>query len=128
MVAVVLPDDLLALQLPQTGVVVGAGGDEVRAVGAEGAVPYPALVTRQGCLEREGFWLRVLGRGLDVAHLPDLGGVVGAAGRELFDVRGEENARDGLLVRVEVRHGHELGAVEGLDELPDEDVALEEKS
>lgn len=122
--AVVLPNDLLALQLPEAGVVVGAGGHEIRAVGAEGAIPDPALVAGQGGLERERFGLGVLGRGLDVAYLPDLGGVVGAAGRQLLDVGGEEDAGDGLFVRVEVRYGDELGAVEGLDELPDEYVAL----
>lgn len=125
-VAVVLADDLLAVQLPQAGVVVGAGGDEVGRVGAEGAVPDPALVARQGGLEREGLWaagLVGLG-GLLGVDLPDLGGVVGGAGRELLDVRGQQDARDVLLVRVEVRDGLQLGAVEGLDEGPDEDVAL----
>jgi hypothetical protein len=50
--------------------------------------------------------------------------VVGAAGGELLDVGGEEDAGDGLLVCVELRHGDELGALEGLDQLPDEDVSL----
>lgn len=124
MVSVVLPNDLLALQLPEAGVVVGAGGHKVRAVGAEGAVPDPALVAGQGGLERERLRLGVFRSGLDVAHLPYLGGVVGAAGRQLLDVGGEEDAGDGFFVRVEVRYGNELGAVEGLDELPDEYVAL----
>lgn len=125
MVAVVLPDDLLALQLPQAGVVVGAGGDQVGAVGAEGAVPHPALVAGQGGLEGEGLGLAVGRRGLEVPHLPDLGGVVRAARRQLLDVGRQEDAGDVLLVRVEVRHGEELGAVVGLDQFPDEYVALE---
>ena len=52
-VAVVLADDLLAVQLPEAGVVVAAGRDEVRAVGAKGAVPDPALVALEGRLQRE---------------------------------------------------------------------------
>ena len=43
-VTIVLPYDLLAVQLPQPGVVVRARGDEVRAVGRESTVPDPALV------------------------------------------------------------------------------------
>lgn len=52
-VAVVLADDLLAVQLPEAGVVVAAGRDEVRAVGAKGAVPDPALVALEGRFQRE---------------------------------------------------------------------------
>ena len=52
-VAVVLADDLLAVQLPQARVVVAARRDEVGAVGAEGAVPDPALVALEGRLEGE---------------------------------------------------------------------------
>lgn len=125
-VAVVLADDLLAVQLPEAGVVVRAGGDEVCGVGAEGAVPHPALVAGQGGLEGERLgaaglvWLG----GLLGVDLPDLGGVIGRAGRELLDVGGQQDPRDVLLVRVEMRDGLQLGAVEGLDEGPDEDVAL----
>lgn len=43
-VATVLPDDGGCAQLPQPGVVVTAHGDEISRVGAEGAVPDPALV------------------------------------------------------------------------------------
>lgn len=105
---------------------VGAGRDEIGRVGAEGAVPDPALVAGQGRLEREGLWTSALVRlgGLVRVHLPYLGGVVGRAGRELLDVGGQQDARDVLLVRVEVGDGLQLGSVEGLDEGPDEDVAL----
>lgn len=121
--AVVLADDLLTVQLPESGVVVGAGRDEVSRVGAEGAVPDPPLVTRQGGLEGEGLGLLVMGR-LEILHLPDARGVVGAAGRELLHVWRQEDTSNILLVRVEVRHGQELRAVVSLEELPDKDVSL----
>ena len=167
MVTIVLPNDLLAVQLPQAGIVIRAGRDEVRAIGAEGAVPDPALVAGQRRLERErpqllcwlllrlllglrlagsrrrvlavagavspvGLLLPALGgqrrllllvRAFEV-HLPDLGRVVGAAGGKLLHVGGQQDARDDFLVGGEVRDGEELGAVEGLQELPDEDVTL----
>ena len=125
-VAIVLPDDLLAMQLPQPRVVVRARRDQVGRVGAEGAVPDPALVARQGGLEGEGPRVAVLvaAGGLVDVDLPDLGGVVGRARRQLLDVRREEDARDVLLVGGEVRDGLELGAVVRLDQGPDEDVAL----
>lgn len=124
--SVILPDDLLAVELPEAGVVVGAGGDEVGRVGAEGAVPDPALVAGQGGLEGEGAGEAALVRagGLVDVDLPDLGGVVGRARRQLLDVRGQQDARDVLLVRRELRDGLQLGAVEGLDQGPDKDVAL----
>jgi hypothetical protein len=50
--------------------------------------------------------------------------VVGAAGGQLLHVRREQDPGDVLLVRGEVGHGHQLGPLEGLDELPDEDIAL----
>lgn len=126
MVTVILPDDLLAVQLPQPRVVVRARGDQVGRVGAEGAVPDPALVARQGGLEGEGPGEAALVApgGLVDVDLPDLCGVVGRARRQLLDVGREQDARDVLLVRVEVGDGLQLGAVEGLDQGPDEDVAL----
>lgn len=86
--SVILPDNLLAVELPKAGVVVGAGGDEVGRVGAEGAVPDPALVAGQGGLEGErvGEAALVLAGGLVDVDLPDLGGVVGGARRQLLDV------------------------------------------
>lgn len=115
MVSVVLADDLLAVQLPEAGVVVRAGGDEVGRVGAEGAVPDPALVAGQGGLERVGAGPVVLGGGLEVGDFPDLGGVIGAAGGKLLDVGGEEDAGDVLIVGAEVGDGDELGALRRLD-------------
>lgn len=124
--SVILPDDLLAVQLPQARVVVGAGRHQVGRVGAEGAVPDPPLVAGQGGLEGEGAREAALVRagGLVDVDLPDLGGVVGGAGRQLLDIGRQQNARDVLLVRRELRDGLQLGSVEGLDQGPDEDVAL----
>lgn len=126
-VAVVLPDDLLAVQLPEPGVVIGARGDQVGRVCAERAVPDPALVTGEGRLEgvRLGR-LVILVNGRDVLDFPDLGRVICATGRKLLDVGGEEDARDVLLVGGKLGYWQELGAVEGLDELPNENVALTE--
>lgn len=44
MMSVVLPNDALRAQLPETSVVIGAGRDEIGAIGREGAVPDPSLV------------------------------------------------------------------------------------
>ncbi len=114
----------MGVQLPQSGVMVAAGGHEVGAVGAEGAVPDPALVASEGGLERESPWLGVRAGGLHLLDLPDLGSVVGATGSQLLDVGREQNAGDVLLVRREVCQGDKLGPLESLDELPDEDIAL----
>lgn len=57
---VVLADDLLAVEFPQPSVVVRARRDEVSRVGAEGAVPDPALVARQGGLQGKRFRVAVV--------------------------------------------------------------------
>lgn len=125
---IILPNNTLRRQLPQTRVVVRARGDEIRRVGGECAVPDPALVLSECGLER----VRVCGQPvhltrLDVADLPYLGGVVCGAGGELLDVRREEDARDVLLVGAELGHRVDVCAVlvGVLGEFPDEDVALE---
>ena len=51
MMAVVLTDDRLRSQFPESSVVVAAGCDEVRGVGAECAVPHPSLVAVQFLLK-----------------------------------------------------------------------------
>ena len=61
MMSVILPDDSLRVQLPQARVVIATGRDQVRAVGAEGAVPDPPLMALETRLEREthgGLFLR----------------------------------------------------------------------
>lgn len=124
--AVVLANDLLAVQLPQARIVIRACGDQVGRVGAKSAVPHPALVACEGGLEWEWLGITVLIGllGLLGIDLPDLGGVVGRAGRKLLGIRREQDSRDVLFVGVEVGDGLEVGAVKGLDEGPDEDVAL----
>ena len=54
MVPVILADDGGGRDFPETGIVVGAHGDEIGAVGAEGAVPDPALVIFERGFERKG--------------------------------------------------------------------------
>ena len=51
MMTIILPNNLLAMQLPQARIVIAARRDEVRRVGRERAVPHPALVARQRALE-----------------------------------------------------------------------------
>lgn len=108
MMPVILPDDLLTVQLPQPRIVVGACGNQVGTICRESAVPDPALVARERGLERVGaLRLGVLVRreGFHVYHLPDLGRVVGAAGGELLDVRRQEDAGYVLVVRAELGDG-----------------------
>lgn len=131
---IVLPDDALAAQLPQPRVVIAARGDEVRAVGAEGAVPDPSLVAMQGGLEREGGGVALRGGGQGVAGLhvvgggevdaPDARGVVRGAGGEVPDVGREENAGDVGVVGEEFAHGDDGGQIAAHDHFPDVDVAL----
>jgi len=86
MVTIVLPDDLLAMELPETSVVVRASCDQISGVGTESAVPDPALVASQSTFESEGNRLcRIFTilrcHFINVLDLPDLGGVVSTAGR-----------------------------------------------
>ncbi len=124
-VAVVLADDLLGVQLPEPGIVVAAGRHEVGTIRTESAVPHPALVAGQSGFEGEGAGFGVGRRRLHVGDFPDLGRVVGAARGELLDVGREQDPGDVLLVGRELGQGHRLGALKGLDELPHEYVALE---
>lgn len=84
-------------------------------------------MTRERSLE--GKWLGIailIGLlGLFGIYLPDFGGVVGGAGRELLGVGREQDACDVFFVSIEVGDRLEVGAVKGLDEGPDEDVALQ---
>ena len=85
-VAIVLADNLLAVQLPEPRVVVAAGSDQIGTICAECTVPYPSLVSRQGGLEWERPGFRLRAGGLHLLDLPDLGGVVGAASSQLLDI------------------------------------------
>jgi hypothetical protein len=84
---IILPNNTLAIQLPQPGVMVRAGRNQVRGISAEGAVPDPALVAVKRCLERESIGVAFCGEvvlGPRVVRLgcvdgPDARGVVGGA-------------------------------------------------
>lgn len=88
--AIVLANDRLAVELPETGVMVGASSHQVGRVGAKSAVPNPSLMAMQRRLKREGIRIAVCGAGKlvlrrDVVRLrgvdgPDAGCVVGGAG------------------------------------------------
>lgn len=101
---IVLADDLLAAYLPEPRVVVGAGCHQICRVRAECAVPHPALMPRQGGLEREGLGLLLRPR-FRVVDLPYLGSMVCTARGQLLDIGGEQDPRDVLLMRVKMRHG-----------------------
>lgn len=91
-------------------------------VGAEGAIPNPALVACQCCFQRQGFWfVKFRYRVLD---FPNLGRVVCAAGRKLLDVWRQKYPGDVFLVCAEMRHWHQSRAIVLGLEAPDEDVAL----
>ena len=77
--AVILTDDLLTVQLPQPRIMVAAGCDQVRTIGTECTVPDPSLVAGKGGFQRECIGRRIWGRGFHLLHLPDLGRMVGAA-------------------------------------------------
>lgn len=101
---------------------VRAGRDQVRTIGTECTVPDPPLMSRERRLERQG---RLLIAGLEIGtDLPYLGRVVGRACRQLLDVRRQEDAGDVFLVGGEGGDGVEFGPVVGLDQLPEEYVAL----
>jgi hypothetical protein len=51
---IVLSDDALAAELPQARIVVTTGRHQIGAIGAEGAVPDPALMAVQCCFKGEG--------------------------------------------------------------------------
>src|SRR4051794_1126335 len=78
--AVVLADDLLTVQLPETRVVIAASRNKVCAIRAESAVPDPPLVACQCCFQGKGLGLLARTDGLHFLDLPYLGRVIGAAG------------------------------------------------
>lgn len=121
--SVVLPNYLLTVQLPQPRIVIRTRRHKVCRVGAEGAVPDPALVTRESRLEGKRLGLLVRPR-RGLSYLPNLGRVVRAAGCQFLDVWGEEDAGDVLFVRGEVRYGHHACAVVLLLDPPHENIAL----
>lgn len=129
---IILSNNLLTVQLPQPSIMIRARRNQVGRISTECAIPDPALVARQGTLELErllGLFLvgDLAGLGeerLEILDFPYLGGAVGAAGGQVLDVGGEEDAGDGAVVGFEVGEGDELGFLAELEEVPDVDVAL----
>lgn len=106
---------------------IAAGSYQVGTISAEGTVPYPALVLLESGLEGERLRFRI-GRGrFHLLDFPYPGRMVGATRCELLDIGREEDACDAFLVCGKVGEGDQLGAVIGLDELPNEYVALVER-
>jgi len=125
---IVLPNDVLALQLPQPRIVVAASRYQVRRVGRESAVPHPALMAVQLLLEFEAdffgvhlvlFVLLARGRsGVFQIYSPDPRRVIRGAGCEMADVRGQQDAGNVRAVRLEARHGDEGRHVPNGDQAP----------
>lgn len=134
MMSIILPNNALAIQLPQPRIVVTTRCDQVRAIRTECAVPDPALVAMERRLQRKGGRVALRSIGEIVARLqvvrhggiegPDSGCVVGAAGCEVADVGREEDARDVGAVGGEFADGDNGGGVVALDHAPDVDVTL----
>lgn len=62
--------------------------------------------------------------GVEILDFPNLGGVVGATGREMLDIRREENASDVFVVGLEVSDWHKLSLLTILKEVPNVNIAL----
>jgi len=98
---VILPDNALAAQLPQPRIVITTRGNQIRRVCAKRAIPHPPLMPMQRRLQRKAFILlsirvREIQRVGRVAGRRELGGpdasrMVGGAGCEFPDVRGEKD-------------------------------------
>jgi hypothetical protein len=111
-----------------------ARSDKVRRVCAEGTVPHPALMAMQCSFEWEGGGVALcsawkLVAGLDIVRLrnvdgPDTCCVVGAAGRKVANVWGQENTRDVGVVCDEFADGDDGGYFCALDHFPDVDITL----
>jgi len=106
--------------------------DQIRRISTKSAIPDPSLMSGKRALELE----RLVGLGIlclswlrdavfEIFDFPDFGGAVGAAGCEVLDVGGEEDAGYVGVVGFEVGYWDELGFFAELEEVPDVDVALE---
>lgn len=132
MMSIVLSNNRLAMQLPQSRIVIRASRNQIRRISAESTVPDPSLMARERAFQLE--WLRrlVIGlhlawdrdHGIEILDFPDLGGVVCGAGCEVLDVWGEEHAGNVILVCGEVGYWDQGGLFAVLEEVPDVDVSL----
>jgi hypothetical protein len=129
-VTIVLTDNLLGLKLPEASVMVAAGRNQVRRVGAERTVPNPALVAGKRTLQLEWHWLgRLATRGRDhfveILNLPNFRGVVSGAGSKVLDIWREQDSGDVLAMSLEVGDGDKSCLLAVLLKMPDKNVALE---
>jgi len=125
---IILSNDLLTVQLPQSRIMITARRNQIRTIRTERAIPDPALMAGERALELErlrfggclaGGW----DHGFEVFDFPDLGGVVSAAGCEVLDVRREQDAGYVFVVCLEVGYGNELSLFAVLEEVPDVDTS-----
>lgn len=151
--AIVLSNNALAAQLPQTGIMIAASGDQVGTIGAKGTIPHPSLVSLQRRLQ--GKRVRLLRSAVDInsaivcvgntvdeaAHVtsrygcakalglgaridaPYPRGVVGAARCQVLDVRAQQHAGDVRRVGGEATHRHQTRHVRHLQHAPHVHVA-----
>lgn len=90
--------------------------DQIRAVGAKGAVPNPPLVPVQRCLQSELFFV----------NTPDFGRVISRAGGEVAHIWGEKDPGNIFCVGLELANRNELGNITVLNHAPDVAVPLVE--
>ena len=127
--AVVLPNDLLRLKFPEASVMVAAGGNQIRRVSAERAVPNPTLVTGKRAFQFEWYWAsRLATRGRDqlveILYLPYLCGVVSGASSKVLDVRREQDSGDILAMGLKVGDGDKSCLLAVLLKMPDKNISL----
>lgn len=132
MMTVVLSDDALRAQFPESCIMIRTGCHQVRRVRTERTVPHPALMPMESRLERKG--IGVLLYQLHIAAVagsrplrvngPDARGVIGTACCEMAHVRREEHACDVCVMCDELADRYEGSNVSVLDHAPDIDIAL----
>lgn len=133
---IILANNLLTMQFPQTRIMIRTSRDQVCRIRTESTIPDPALMTSQSTLQLE--WLRVFLRSwclawdwqhaLEVLDFPNLGCVVCRAGCEVFDIGGEKDSGYVVLMGVKVGNRDEGSFFAVLEEMPNIDIALYELS
>jgi hypothetical protein len=130
MMAVVLSNNLLTVQLPKPSVVIGTGGDEVSRISTERTVPHPTLVASQRALELKWFWFRrfliwTWDHLFEVLDFPDLCSVVRAAGGKMLDIRGKKNSGDVLPMSFKVGDWYQGRLFPVRNQMPDINISLD---